>query len=211
MKCIIFANGEYGPAEAYQSIIEGSELIICADGGANYAYKLGVVPRLIIGDLDSILPEVREYYIERKVSFQKYPRQKDFTDMELALAFANKEGADEIVFLGSLGKRLDHTLANLYCGMNMVREGKKFVHFNPDYDVYLLSNSLRFTGQKGDLVSIVTLSDRAFGVYIRGFEYPLDNALLEKENPIGISNILNAECGEIELEDGVLAVIHYKK
>lgn len=38
--------------------------LICADGGANrlYEYKKEIIPKCIIGDLDSLKPEIQDYY-----------------------------------------------------------------------------------------------------------------------------------------------------
>jgi thiamine pyrophosphokinase len=43
-------------------VIKGSDLIICADGGANYAHEMGLIPAYIVGDMDSIRPEVKEFF-----------------------------------------------------------------------------------------------------------------------------------------------------
>lgn len=211
MKFVVLANGEYGSLEGYRHIVGNEDIVLCADGGANYAYELGLVPAFIVGDMDSIKPEVKEYYTSHHVQVKKYPRRKDFTDTQLVLSLAEEMGADEIVFLGTLGKRLDHTLSNLYCGIELVQKGKKVVHFTPEYAVYLTNKVLEITGQKGDMVSVLPLSEQARGVCEKGFEYPLENVLLEKKNPYTVSNILAAEKGEICVEEGVLAVFHYLK
>lgn len=211
MKCVVLANGKYGPLSEYRSVICPDDTLLCADGGANYAYEMGVIPSYIVGDMDSIRPEVREFYTAHQVQFRKYPRRKDFTDTQLALSLAEELGADEVLFLGTLGKRLDHTLSNLYCGIELAMMGKKIVHYAPDCAVYLIAQSLTISGQKGDMVSVLPLSEEARGVCEKGFEYPLDNVVLEKKNPYAVSNILAKSQGEISVEEGVLAVFHYLK
>mgnify|MGYP001251473820 CR=1 FL=1 len=47
MKYIVMANGYYGNLDFYKNIFSGDEIILCADGGANYAYQLKLLPRLI--------------------------------------------------------------------------------------------------------------------------------------------------------------------
>src|SRR5690554_5382413 len=105
MKCLILANGSYGPLEYYQQQLT-ADIILCADGGANYAYLMELIPDYIIGDMDSINSEVREFYLQKEVVFKKFPRQKDFTDTQLVISFAEDLGASEIVFFGTLGNRL---------------------------------------------------------------------------------------------------------
>lgn len=210
MKCVILANGEYEEIEVYHDIVQEADIIICADGGANYARQMGVTPGYIIGDLDSISAEVKEYFAGLNVKYQKYPRQKDFTDLHLALALADKLGANEIILIGSLGKRLDHTLANIYCGIEMAQKGKRIMHYSPSCTVYLVTDYLRLSGEAGDLVSVMALSDKASGVYERGFEYPLEGVVMESCNPLGVSNVLlGGDYGEIGLKEGILAVFHY--
>lgn len=211
MKCVVLANGEYGHLEEYKNIVGDQDVILCADGGANYAYKMGLLPACIIGDMDSILPEVREYFMALNVPVKKYPRRKDFTDTQLVLSLADEMGISEIVFLGTLGKRLDHTLSNLYCGIELAQKGKKVVHYTPECAVYLTTKELEISGNKGDMVSVLPLSEQAIGVCEKGFEYPLENVVLEKKNPYTVSNVLASEKGNISVSEGVLAVFHYLK
>lgn len=209
MQCTIMTNGEYAALFRYRSSVDGSELIICADGGANYAYQMEIVPAYIIGDLDSIRPKVLEHYTRLNVPLIKYPRRKDFTDTQLALSFAEELGADDITLLGSLGGRLDHTLSNLYSCIDMVCKGYRVTHYHPDYQVYIINNELELHGRTGDLVSVISLTDTAQGVTEIGFEYPLQEVVLENNNPYAVSNVLASTCGTIRVQAGVLAVFHY--
>lgn len=209
MKCVLMANGEYGDLEKYRRVLAGMGHVICADGGANYAYRLGLKPDYIIGDMDSISPEIAEFFTDAGVTVKKYPRSKDFTDTQLAFALAQEIGAREILVLGSLGGRLDHTMSNLYAGVEAVHQGIKVSHFTPECIVYLLKGKMTLHGRKGDLVSVLALTERATGVYEIGFEYPLDNVMMEMSNPFAISNVLSTDQAEIKVQSGILAVFHY--
>ena len=209
MQCTILANGEYAPLFNYRSIVDNSSLLICADGGANYAYQMEIVPHYIVGDLDSISPKALEHYRKLEVPFYKYPKRKDFTDMQLALAVAESKGATHIYFIGSLGGRLDHTLSNLYCCIDLVQKGKRIIHYHPDYQVYIINNRLELSGTVGDIVSVMSLTDIARGVIEEGFEYPLQDVVLEKSNPYAISNVMQAATATIQVRQGMLAVFHY--
>lgn len=209
MKCILMTNGYYGDLTYYEKLVKGNDCIICADGGANYAYKMGLVPQYIVGDLDSIEPEIRDHYIARGVGVKKYPRSKDFTDTQLALSLAQEIGVDDIIILGSLGGRLDHTLSNLYAGLEQVEQGTKITHYSPDCVIYLLKGKMTLQGEKGDLVSVLALSDQAAGVNESGFDYPLNNVILEKKNPYAVSNRMSSNTAEISVKNGALLVFHY--
>ncbi len=208
MRCIIFANGEYGELEAYRNILQNDDLILCADGGANYAYAMGLIPACIMGDLDSIKPEVKKYYETRKVEFRQFSPRKDFTDMQLTLEMAEARGADEIILLGSLGRRLDHTLANLYSGINTVRRGIRLSHYSPECRVYIVNREVVIEGRPGDIVSVFSLTDEARGVKEVGFEYTA-NPVLENNKPYAISNVLVGQQGVIGVQSGILVVFHY--
>ena len=209
MKCVILANGDYGDVESCRWLLNEADIILCADGGANYAYKMGIIPAYIVGDMDSILPQVVDYYKDQGVEFRRYPQRKDFTDTQLILALAEELNADEIVFLGSLGKRLDHTLSNLYCGAELAMKGRKVWHYTANYSAYLVNKEITISGKVGDIVSVLVLTDQAQGVYEEGFEYPLKNVILEKWNPYAISNVLATNEGVITVREGLLLVIHY--
>lgn len=209
MRIIVMANGQYDDLDFYKSKFSGAESILCADGGANYAYDLGWRPAAIIGDMDSIRPEVRQHFADMGVPFKLLSRHKDETDTQVVLQMAAEMGAGEIVLLGSLGKRLDHALSNLYSSIDFVRQGVKISHVSRETCVYIVDRQLEIEGQKDDLVSIVSLSDTARGVTINGFEYPLNNVCLESRKPYAISNVMTGPQGVIRLQEGVLAVFHY--
>ena len=209
MRCIILANGEYGQLEAYDSLLSTADLVLCADGGANYAYEMNVLPAMVVGDLDSISPHVENYFKAKDVSFKKFPRQKDFTDIQLTLGYAQKMGVTEIILFGTLGKRLDHTLANLFCSINCVLHGIDVCHYSPECSVHVIHRQLHLIGKPGDIVSVLPLVSKATGVTEIGFEYPLKEAELEIQNPYSVSNRLLGEQGYIKVQSGILAVLHY--
>lgn len=208
MRCIIFVNGEYGDLKAYKGIFQKDDILLCADGGANYAYDMGLIPACILGDLDSIKPEVRNYYENCQVEFRQFSPRKDFTDMQLTLELAEERGADEIILVGSLGKRLDHTLANLYSGMNTVKKGIRLSHYSPECWVHIVSREIVIEGRPGDLISVFALTDEAHGVKEIGFEYTA-KPTLKNSMPYAISNVLVGQRGTIGVEAGILVVFHY--
>ena len=108
-KCVIFLNGEYKYSQEFMDRLVSKEAIcFCADGGANFAFRYGKIPGMIIGDLDSIEKEVLEYYKSKNVLIKKFPRDKDFTDFELILEEINKiSGRKEffVNFIDYMAKR----------------------------------------------------------------------------------------------------------
>ena len=210
MRCILLANGEYSENLAsYQKMILPGDLIVCADGGAEYAKKMNLTPFCIVGDMDSISLETKEFYEKKQIPFRKYPRHKDLTDMQLAMAIAQEQMIKEIIFFGSLGYRLDLTMSNLYAGLEAVKQGIKIMHYSPEMALHLVYDRLEIEGKKGETVSVLTLTDEAAGVNLSGFEYELENTVLMKENPFSVSNRMISERAIITVEQGILAVFHY--
>ncbi len=110
--CIILANGKPPAKELLQYFMStGFDTLICADGGANSARGLGVVPDFIIGDLDSIEPATLEYFSGIS-NIVKYKRQND-TDVEKCIKFAAKRKFTKCLIMGATGDRLDHSFCNI--------------------------------------------------------------------------------------------------
>lgn len=110
--CIILANGRPPGKELLGYFMStGFGTLICADGGANSARSLGVVPDYIVGDLDSIEPVTLEYFSTTSTII-KYKRQND-TDVEKCIKFAAKKKFTKCLIMGATGDRLDHSFCNI--------------------------------------------------------------------------------------------------
>ncbi|GAA6735900.1 thiamine diphosphokinase [Thermus oshimai] len=107
--------------EALKERLEGFRLL-AADSGARHALALGAVPELWLGDMDSSPP-----WLQRALKAPKevLPRAKDKTDGEALLERALALGAEEVLLLGGIGGRLDHTLAHLNLAFALAQRGLK--------------------------------------------------------------------------------------
>ncbi len=111
-KALLLANGVAPKISQIKYLQKkGFNFLICADGGANSARKLNIIPNVIIGDLDSISQETEKYYSD-KSEIIRISRQND-TDVEKAIKYLIKKKYDEVILLGATGDRLDHTICNL--------------------------------------------------------------------------------------------------
>jgi len=110
---VLLGNGEY-PEESYcHRIIEDAEFIICSDGGANFAQRIGIIPHLIIGDLDSISSAARNHFTNLNAPILSLESQKE-NDLEKALNYVmENHTCNHIVLLGFLGLRDDHSFATM--------------------------------------------------------------------------------------------------
>ncbi|NMA68833.1 MAG: thiamine diphosphokinase [Desulfitobacterium sp.] len=86
MKIAIVANGEWDQ-EWGKVELSSYEMIIAADGGGKHVIESGHFPDALIGDLDSIEPEILELCRQKGIPIVSYPSQKDETDLELACMY----------------------------------------------------------------------------------------------------------------------------
>lgn len=184
-----------------------AEMLICADKGLEYARILGWHPDLILGDFDSVPPEVLAFYQAGDCPVKVYPRMKDYTDTHLAVEAALVHGATEIILLGATGTRLDHTFANFQLLWRIACAGAVGRIIDNNHEITVIKDKYTVAGQPGDLVSLLPLTERVTGVTLTGFVYPLNDAVLENTNPIGISNELIATTATVSISDGALLMI----
>src|SRR5829696_8096948 len=111
-RIIIFANGEIPNLENARLLLHSNDYIICADGGTRHALALGLKPNLVIGDMDSIDKEQWQKLKNAGVPIELFPRDKDETDLELAIDRAIELKPKTLLIIGALGGRLDQTFGN---------------------------------------------------------------------------------------------------
>jgi thiamine pyrophosphokinase len=210
IRTIIIANGHLAdPAKARRRVQPGDR-VICADGGTHHARLMGLTPDVIVGDLDSLEPDLCSELEAAGVRFVVHPRHKDETDLELALDLAITEGAKEIEILAMFGGRLDQSLANLLLLARPEWASAWVRAIEGDQIAWLVRGGQTTTieGTRGDLLSLVPLTPQATGVSLEGVEWPLQAATLRFGSTLTISNTLTATTARMNVEDGSVLVIH---
>lgn len=203
---IIALNGQLqGRVEDYIPIIKREDsTFIAADGAALLLEKLGIVPDIILGDLDSLTDNKLLYYKKKNVEIIKYPVEKDETDGELALKYCLKKGLDTIIIIGARGGRLDQQLANIFLLEYAYYHGLTALIKEPDLEMGLIVNKKVFYNCDGECLSLIPLSKQVSGVSIKGCKYELNNEQLFRYKTRGISNLIIEESAEISLKEGLL-------
>lgn len=185
--------------------------ILCADGGAHHAKALGLVPEAIVGDMDSLDDETARFFAGQGCRLLRHPPEKDKTDTELALTEALGMNPDAVWIFGALGRRLDHTLANLSLLACDAARGMDVRLVDPFCEAFLVRDMKILEGEPGQTVSVFPLGEAAGGIDLEGFEYPLAGAEMKAGKPYGVSNRLIASRGLIRVRRGALLVIRYFK
>jgi len=212
MRVVIFAHGETPAPDVVRNLLRQNDMIVCADGGANFAASMGLVPRAVIGDLDSVDPKLRATLSREGVEFIQYPSDKDQTDLELAIEFAVKQGCQELLLIAALGGRLDHLLTNVHY---LARPEFKDIaismvdHYATDQIVYILHGptELSWQGKKDQEVSLVPLTAQVKGVTLSGTKWPLTSVTLEMGSPLTVSNRMELSSAQLKFESGTLLAI----
>ncbi len=210
MRAIIIAGGRADDKDGWQNWVQDGDRIIGADGGAGQALAWGVVPDVVIGDMDSLWAADQAALVERGCHFIEHPRAKDETDLELALRYAAEQGAQEIVVLGALGGRLDHTLSNVLLMTMPALEGVAVRIVDGAEEALLVrgGEGVVLEGSVGDLVSLLPLGGDVHGVTTDGLAWPLRGDTLHFGFSRGVSNEMTARFARIEVGGGFLLVVH---
>lgn len=213
MKAVIVANGvPTDPATDRRQVAAGT-LIIAADGGTNYCRKLGLVPDVIIGDMDSIDRDPAATNFGKAVEIIRHQARKDATDLELAVRLAIERGARSIVILGALGGRWDMSFGNLFLPAlpEFSRVPVKLVDGCQEIVLVAGKKTVLFEGNPGDTLSLVPAGGAVTGITLEGLDYPLVNATLPCGTSRGISNVLVGTKATVSLESGTLICILIRK
>ena len=161
-----------------------------------------MLPDLIVGDFDSHpVPHL-------PVETIRLPREKDDTDTMFAAREAQRRGFSEVLLLGAIGRRLDHSLGNVAILYWLAAQGM----VGTIWDDY---SELELVGQTGASVSdgypyfsLLNLGGTAKGVTIRHAKYPLEDAEIPWDYPYGVSNEpLPGETAEITVREGQLLLV----
>jgi thiamine pyrophosphokinase len=212
MICAVFSGGAYRDPEFYRDFAKDADLIIAADSGGDLLLSLSIVPHILIGDMDSIGGAALRAFRERGAEIVELPPEKDFTDTEMAVRLAVERGAREIILLGAIGSRVDHTLANVSLLIFASERGASVRIVNEDQEAYLLAADVvnPIAGEVGDTVSLISLSDPTTGVTTHDLRYPLTHATLALMSPLGVSNEISGPEPWVEFGEGRLLLIRVR-
>ena len=186
-RCVLALNGEWLNDDWHRQQLNEDDFLVGVDGGAGHLNRLGFKPHLIVGDLDSLEGTLLKQLRAEGCEFAVLPREKDFTDTQVALDLVRQRGFRELLLLGAFGSRADHWLSTLFSLVPLVLAG------------------MTFKIAPGQLVSLLALTP-VTGVTTVGLKYSLLAASLDPFQPYAVSNEMLSSWAEVSWEQGVLAV-----
>jgi thiamine pyrophosphokinase len=207
-RILIFANGHLPDLDAARALLRPNDFIIAADGGTRHALALGLIPNVIIGDLDSVTREEKQKLHTADTQIILFPRDKNETDLELAIQHAVDMKLDQVVIVGALGGRLDQTLGNLALLSDL-----RLLTFDLRLDdgveeTFFCRDQAEVHGRSGDIVSLIPWGAPVEGVRTEGLRWPLSDETLYPYKTRGISNELMGETATVQIRSGLLLIVH---
>ena len=199
--CLLVGSADYFAERAPD---RESAYVIALDGGYAHLTERGITPDAVVGDFDSL------GYTPDFEGVTVLPRVKDDTDSFWAAKQALWQGYRHFYLVGCTGgDRPEHTVANLSLMLYLVRHGATSVIMEGERQMYRVVSApcrVEFSDERGNF-SVFSLSDRAFGVTLRGFEYETDRITLCSDIPLGVSNRFDREKCTLDAERGDLLLI----
>ncbi len=210
-RAVIFVNGNLPDPAAAAKLMQEDDYLVAVDGGLRHVLALGLTPHLLIGDLDSASPEDVAGMTARHVPVQRFPPEKDETDIELALQFVLDNGYQHVILMAALGGRMDHTLGNLSLLTNPAFRDVDVRLDDGRIEAFVIWQFAEVQGKVDDLISLLPVEAEASGVTTEGLAYPLRGETLWRHQGRGISNIMLCETAKITVADGALFCVHSRQ
>lgn len=201
--CVLVGASDFN-ASYFKELDENGmfDYVMAVDGGYAHLEAIGRKPDMAIGDFDSL------GYVPRGLRVVRKSPHKDESDMELALIRAKAQRFDTVYVFGALGRRVDHTLANLQLFAKFAEQGMDINVFDDYAQLSFLvgPDLLSIPACESGTLSIFAMNDECHGVFERGLEWELDDFTLSNRTSLGLSNEFKGEASIVGVEEGTLAV-----
>jgi len=214
-KALLIANGQIeNPLILMELLINmynfnDKFMVVSADGALKNCLYLKLVPDIVIGDMDSIREEDKKILktINPDALFIKSPCEKDESDTQLALEYLVESEIKNIILIGALGKRMDHSLANIFNISSEKLATAQIKIIDETHEISVLRQSSQISGIIGNSLSIFSMTPSTFFINTDGLKYRLSKEKLLSCPVRGLSNIIEKEKVLLDFKDGVLLII----
>ena len=199
-KCVIVGGVKINNTDQIKKYIDETDFVIACDSGIESCKDIGVTPNLIVGDFDSHKKP------DTDIEIITLPMAKDDTDTMFATKEAVKRGFSEVVLLGVVGDRIDHTLANVYILSYLQDEGVNGMIVDDFSEMLIISKNGQNISRISDnysFFSLLCLEGKVEGVTIKNAKFPLENGIITPNHQYATSNeVLPGEVAEVSIEKG---------
>jgi len=202
-KCLLAGNGSKNPPQFLRDHAKGIDFVIGVDAGTEILLESGIKVDLAIGDFDSL----KNKELLKKVKYLEYPKEKDYSDTEIAVTHAISLGYDEIILTNMLGGRTDHLLFNISILYRIFKEGKTAKILENKEEIYIFDKSIEVKTDINDIVSIFPLIGKVVFEESKGLYYPLKGKSVELGETLTLSNYSVSNSVYVEIKEGVAILI----
>jgi thiamine pyrophosphokinase len=210
-RVLIFANGILPDLESTRRLIDPSDVLLAADGGTRHILSLGLLPTIVIGDLDSLTEEEKQIIETAETGVEIHPRDKNETDLELAIKVALQRDFSSIVIVAALGGRLDQILGNLSL-LTSPDLAECDIRLDDGVEqAFFTRNRADILGTAGDIVSLLPWGGEVTVGSTTGLKWPLCSEVLFPYKTRGISNEMLGETASVKVESGCLLIVQYRR
>ena len=196
---VILANGDFPTHTIPLRILNDAKTIICCDGAVNNLVTNGIVPDFIMGDMDSISPDLKDKYSDIIIS----KPDQDENDLRKAISWAEENNVTKAAILRASGKRDDHSLANISTLLQYPSKLDLTIYTN--YGIFsVVKGEQKFDSFKGQQVSLFS-ADQNIEITSTHLKYNLNNKSLSNLYCGSLNESLN-EVFTISISPGKILV-----
>lgn len=181
-RCVIVGAAPINNYKRISSYIKEDDFVIFCDGGLGHRALLLHEPDLIIGDFDSY---DKEDFPEETIVL---PHEKDDTDTAFAAKEGYRRGFRDFLLLGVIGSRIDHSLGNLSLLLWLFNHDARALMADDFTECEIVGATPVYVSYEFPYFSLTNIEGPAREIYVENALYPLDNAGLDPDFPLGISN-----------------------
>lgn len=185
-------------------------ILIGVDGGLKSIVEAGLRPHWAIGDFDSIVPEVLNK-LTASTKILRFPKEKDYTDMELALKLVRslRPGIVNVLGLGG-GNRFDHQLVNAVLLSKLALTGCVVKALGGPWSLRFSTASQVLSFGHGRFFSVFTMTDTAV-ISLRGARYSGSSLVLKAGSGYGLGNEISARTALVKVEAGGVIISQWHR
>tara|TARA_Y100000588_G_C14191178_1_gene898064 strand:- start:167 stop:823 length:657 start_codon:yes stop_codon:yes gene_type:complete len=170
---LLIANGKFPKSELIDSVSSENCSVVCCDGAAKKACDHNIEPDIIIGDMDSISPELHSKFSDKVIQID----EQSSSDLSKALDWLNQNDVESVSVIGADGLRDDHAIGNIL--LLLENKYKYKIKMITEFGIFDLitttsnsEESFSFESFRGQAISIFCL-DRKVKLNSQGLRYPL--------------------------------------
>ena len=166
---IILADGMFPEHPVPLALLKSGRSIVCCDGATMKLVAAGLEPTIVIGDMDSLIPEYKITFADRLF----HDPDQETNDLTKAVDFCAKNDVKKAYILGATGLREDHTLGNISLLASYTSKLEIEMYTNTGYFISV-SESMLLKSYPGQQISFFSLTPQT-SLTLKNLKYPLEN------------------------------------